>query len=185
MTEARLTNAEGGEPVVRLERQLADPPSVVWRALTEREQLSRWFPCEIAVEGEAWVVGAALLFRFPAEVIDLTLRGEVLAVEAPRLLSFSWGEDILRFELFREGSGTRLVLSDQLPPATAARNAAGWQTCLHRLAGLEPDADAWRDAFSRYAELFAPALGPQQGPPAGHLLDTARAGNRAERGSRQ
>lgn len=177
MTEARLTSAAGGEPVVRLERLLADPPSVVWRALTEREQLNRWFPCEIAVEGGEWVVGAALVFRFPAEVIDLTLHGEVLAVEAPRLLSFSWGGDLLRFELFAEGSGARLVLSNQLPPATAARNAAGWRTCLERLAGLEPDANVWRDDFSRYAELFAPALGPQEGPPTGHVLDSARAGN--------
>jgi hypothetical protein len=33
------------------------------------------------------------------------------------------------------GGGTRLVLIDELPPRIAARNAAGWEVGLERLAG--------------------------------------------------
>src|SRR5207302_1582238 len=79
-----------------------------------------------------------ITFRFPPEVIDLTITGEVLEVQEPHVLSFTWGEETLRFELFEEGEGTRLVLVDELPAHAAARNAAGWDTCLDRLAGLRP-----------------------------------------------
>ena len=164
MTEALLlTNRE--RPAVQLERRLADPPTVIWSALTEREQLRSWFPSDVIVDGGRWEVGAAITFRFPPEVIDLTITGEVLEVQEPHVLSFTWGEETLRFELFEEGEGTRLVLVDELPAHAAARNAAGWDTCLDRLAGLRPPEDAWRPRFERYAAAFEPGLGAQEGPP--------------------
>jgi uncharacterized protein YndB with AHSA1/START domain len=167
MTEALLLT-DRTRPAVRLERRLSDPPPVIWRALTEREQLRSWFPSDVIVDGGRWEVGAAITFPFPPEVIELTLTGEVLEVHEPNVLSFTWGEETLRFELFEEGEGTRLVLVDELPAHAAARNAAGWDTCLDRLAGLRPPEDAWRPRFERYAAAFAPQIGPQEGPPAGH-----------------
>jgi hypothetical protein len=101
-------------------------------------------------------------------VIDLTLTGEVLEVDEPNLLAFTWGEDTLRFELSSEGDGTRLVLIDELPAGAAARNAAGWEQCLDRLEGLEPAPDSWQPRFEHYAAAFAPILGTQEGPPAGY-----------------
>jgi uncharacterized protein YndB with AHSA1/START domain len=165
MTDAMLLT-DRARPAVRLERDLPDPPAVVWRALTERDELRSWFPSDVIVEGGRWEVGASITFPFPPEVIDMTLTGEVLDVDEPRLLAFTWGEDTLRFELSPQDGGTRLVLIDELPPGAAARNAAGWETCLDRLAGLEPDADAWQPRFEAYAAAFEPALGPQEGPPA-------------------
>ena len=160
MTDARLlTDRE--RPAIRLERHLPDPPDVVWRALTEREQLGAWFPCDVILSGGRWKVGAAITFPFPPEVLDLTLTGEVLEVDEPSVLAFTWGDDRLRFELSPEGDGTRLVLIDELPPDTAARNAAGWEQCLDRLAGIEPEPDGWQPRFERYAATFEPALGPQ------------------------
>jgi uncharacterized protein YndB with AHSA1/START domain len=165
MTDAMLLT-DRARPAVCLERDLPDPPAVVWRALTERDELRSWFPSDVIVEGGRWEVGASITFPFPPEVIDMTLTGEVLDVDEPRLLAFTWGEDTLRFELSPQDGGTRLVLIDELPPGAAARNAAGWETCLDRLAGLEPDADAWQPRFEAYAAAFEPALGPQEGPPA-------------------
>jgi uncharacterized protein YndB with AHSA1/START domain len=160
--------AEGARPAVRLERHLPDPPATVWRAITDREQLRSWFPCDVLVAGGSWEVGAAITFVFPPEVIDLTLTGEVLAVSEPNALAFSWGDEILRFELSPADGGTRLVLVDELPAGLAARNAAGWEVCLDRLAGLKPAGDEWRPLFEAYAAAFEPALGPQEGPPAGY-----------------
>ncbi len=164
MTEATILTSDQ-RPVVRLERRLADPPSVVWQALTGREQLRSWFPCDVIVEGGQWVVGAGISFPFPPEVGDMMLTGEVLAAREPRELSFSWGEEILRFELNAVEDGTQLVLFDELPSSWAARNAAGWEVCLDRLAGSPPDEDAWQPRFDRYSLSFEPALGPQEGPP--------------------
>ncbi len=107
-------------------------------------------------------------------MIELTLTGEVLAVEEPRELAFTWGEETLRFALTPRDGGTRLVLVDELPPGAAARNAAGWETCLDRLAGLEPAANAWKSRFDHYAAAFEPELGPQEGPPAAYKGDEAK-----------
>lgn len=167
MTNATLLTT-GERPAVRLERLLPDPPSVVWQALTDRDQLRAWFPCDVVVEGGHWEVGAAITFPFPPEVIEMTLTGEVLAVDEPNALAFSWGEEILRFELAPEDGGTRLVLVDELPAGSAARNAAGWEVCLDRLAGLDPSPNAWRPRFEAYSAAFEPTLGPQEGPPAGY-----------------
>ena len=98
--------------------------------------------------------------------MDLTLNGEVLEVDEPNLLAFTWGEDTLRFELAPDDDGTRLVRVDELPADAAARNAAGWDNCLDRLAGLEPAHDAWQTKFERYAAAFEPAVGPQERRPA-------------------
>jgi len=171
MTEETL-DTSGPRPAVRLKRHLPDPPSVVWQAITERGQLKSWFPCDVIVEGDRWQVGASITFVFPPEVTDLTLTGTVLAVDEPKLLSYSWGEDeILRFELSPEAGGTRLVLTDQLQAGWAARNAAGWENCLDMLGGLSPERGAWQRHFDTYAAAFEPLIGPQEGPPAGHKSD--------------
>lgn len=167
MTDATLLT-DGARPAVRLERHLPDPPAVVWRALTEREQLRSWFPSDVIVAGGRWEVGAPITFPFPPEVIEMTLTGEVLEVDEPHVLAFSWGEETLRFELAPEDDGTRLVLIDELPASAAARNAAGWDACLDRLAGFDPAPDAWRPRFEVYVTAFEPTLGPQEGPPAGY-----------------
>src|ERR1700739_4967198 len=122
MSHATLS-LEGDRPAVRVERELADPPTVVWRALTAREQLQSWFPCEVVVAEGEWKVGAAIAFIFPPEVIDMTLSGEVLVVEEPSKLAFTWGDEVLRFELVDSNGGTLLALFDELSPSAAARNA--------------------------------------------------------------
>ena len=144
---------------------------MVWQALTDREQLRSWFPCDVIVAKSRWEVGALITFVFPPDVIDMTLTGEVLTVDEPKTLVFTWREEILRFELRPEDGGTRLVLTDELPADAASRNAAGWEMCLDRLAGLEPDSDAWRTHFDGYVAAFEPVLGPREGPPAGHKGD--------------
>jgi uncharacterized protein YndB with AHSA1/START domain len=159
---------DGTRPAVRLERHLADPPAVVWQAITDREQLRSWFPCDVVVADGMWVVGAAITFLFPPEVIDMTLTGEVLAVDEPTALAFTWGEETLTFELSSEGEGTHLVLIDELPADSAARNAAGWEDCLDNLAGQHPEPDAWKQRFAAYSAAFEPTLGHQEGPPAGY-----------------
>ena len=166
MTDPTLLT-RGTRPAVRLVRELPDPPAVVWQALTDREQLRAWFPCDVIVDGGTWRAGAAITFPFPADVVDMTITGEVLEADEPKVLAFTWGDDTLRFELAPTAAGgTQLVLVDELLPSWAARNAAGWDECLDRLAGLVTP-DDWRARFDRYAAQFEPAIGPQEGPPAG------------------
>lgn len=155
----------GARPSVRFERVLSEPPAAVWRALTDPEELKCWFPSEILVG--RWETGAALTFVFPGHD-EYTMGGVVLECDEPRVLAYTWGEETLRFELTpTDTGGTRLVLFDELAPHIAARNAAGWQVCLERLAGRTPAHDAWKPLFAQYTAAFEPVLGPQEGPPAG------------------
>ncbi len=163
MTGTLLT--DGARPAVRLERDLADAPPAVWRALTDRDELRAWFPCDVIVADGRWRVGASITFRFDEH--DMTLTGEVLEVDEPRRLAFTWGDDTLRFELSAHGDGTRLVLIDELPASAAARNAAGWEVCLDRLEGRATD-DEWQPRFETYATEFEPRIGAQEGPPPGY-----------------
>ena len=169
-TKASATLVTGGaRPAVRLERELNEPPQALWRALTQPQGLRSWFPCEIVVE--RWQVGAALSFVFPGHE-QYTMGGTVLACDPPRALAYTWGEETLRFELSATGAGgSRLVLLDELAPGIAARNAAGWDACLDRLAGRDTAPDAWRPRFERYTAAFEPLVGPQEGPPAGYKGD--------------
>jgi len=167
MSEASLTTGGTQGAAIRLERVLPDPPQIVWQALTEREQLKKWFPCDVVVDGERWVPGAGITFPFGPEPDALTIKGEVLEVREPESLAFTWGEETLRFTLTPQGTGTLLVLVDELRPAFAARNAAGWEACLDLLATGTRDKDAWQPWFEHYTAAFSPTLGEQEGPPAG------------------
>jgi uncharacterized protein YndB with AHSA1/START domain len=87
-------------PALRFERRLAHPVDVVWRAITESDELEHWFPSKVEVE--TLRPGAEMTFRFehmPLEGAPTTITGRVTEFEPPRLFAFYWGADHLRFEL--------------------------------------------------------------------------------------
>ena len=160
-------------PRLRFIRHLAHPPQKVWRAVTEPEHLKAWFPDTIVVD--QWAVGAPLHFR-PAAGMGEGFDGEVLAFEPPTTLEFRWGTDVIRLEVAPDGDGTRLTLLDTIDElGKAARDAAGWHTCLdqleHHLDGTTPPwsaSDRWGQVHPSYVE----ELGPEAatiGPPADAL----------------
>jgi hypothetical protein len=88
------------------------------------------------------------------------------------VLEYIWGEASLRWMLHALGDGCRLVFTHTFDdPATAARDAAGWESCLDRLQALllgAPrgfDKKRWQLAFERYVHALTLMAGPQQGPP--------------------
>ena len=161
MTDATLQTTST-RPVLRFERHLADPPESVWRALTQPEELKAWFPSTI--ETAEWKVGASLRFVFDEHTME-PLVGTVLEYDEPHRLAYTWGQETLRFELAPEPGGTLLVLTDELDRAYAARNSAGWEVCLERLAGRSVADNMWKVRFDHYVEAFEPKLGTQEGPP--------------------
>jgi uncharacterized protein YndB with AHSA1/START domain len=164
MNDATVTTGNDGA-TIRLERLLSQSPAEVWRALTDREELNTWFPCDILTA--EWKIGASLRFVFrQGEADDLT--GTVLECDEPNVLSFTWGDETLRFELTALDDGTRLVLTDELAAAWSARNAAGWDVCLERLEDRSIQDDFWRARFSHYVDAFVPVLGPQDDPSESH-----------------
>jgi uncharacterized protein YndB with AHSA1/START domain len=159
---------------LRFVRQLAHTPERVWRALTEPAELEAWFPSTI--DGER-ASGAKLTFRFRNGEAE-TMPGVMLACDPPRLLEFMWGTDQVRFELEPTAQGTQLTLWDTLDAnGKAARDGAGWHTCLAGLLALLDGAGAtadrlvpsWADVHPLYQERFgseASTIGPPEGHPA-------------------
>jgi uncharacterized protein YndB with AHSA1/START domain len=163
MSEATLLKT-GSRPVLRFERHLKQPVETVWRAVTDPDHMRSWFPTRIEIAD--WKVGAELTHHFDEYAID-PLPGTVLEWDPPRRVCFTWGEDTIGFELTGgDDGGTIFVLTEELSAKHAARNAAGWESCLDRLQfGCEKE--EWKPRFDRYVASFAPVLGAQDGPPEG------------------
>jgi uncharacterized protein YndB with AHSA1/START domain len=159
----------GGRAAVRFTRLLAHPPEKVWRALTQDEHLKAWFPTTIDGPREA---GATLEFRF-TDVELPPMQGEIVSWQPPHLLEFTWGEDLLRFELAPYGDGTLLVLTASFDEiGKVARDSTGWHMCLDQL-GRELDGEPatahdderWHQLNRTYAGSFGAdtaTIGPPQ-----------------------
>ncbi len=172
--EGRLVEIDG-RPALRFERRYAHPIERVWRAVTEPDELSSWFPA--AVVGDR-AVGATLRFDDdaqraaahdagePTRADGPELTGRVVVVDPPNVFSFTWGPELLRFELAPDGDGTLLTFTQVLSHrSVAARNGAGWHVCLQELDRLlgEP-ADGPDEGFAVYDDYVA-RIGPAPGVP--------------------
>ena len=153
---------------LRFTRQLPHPLETVWRAITDPDHLAAWFPTTI--EGER-TPGATLHFAFPGGQAP-PFDGEVIAFEPLQRFEFRWGTDVIRLELRSSGEGTVLTLLDTLAErGKAARDAAGWHTCLDALGAAlreqpEPRQEKvdWSEVHGYYVELFGPEAATV-GPP--------------------
>jgi uncharacterized protein YndB with AHSA1/START domain len=155
---------------LRFTRELAQPAEKVWRAVTEPAHLDAWFPQRVVGE---WRVGAPLKFE-ARDGEHPAFHGEVLICEPPSLLEFRWGPDVIRFEIVpnaEPATGCTFRLSDVFGElGKAARDGAGWHTCLdfleHHLAGTAApwtSGERWRQVHPGYVERLGPAaatLGP-------------------------
>ena len=168
MRDGHLEEVDGSWRL-RFTRVLPHAPEKVWRALTEPEHLEAWFPTTI--EGER-AAGASLTFRHRSRELP-AMEGEMLACKAPAVLEFTWGPDTLRLELAPHESGAELTLIDTLAErGKAARDGAGWHTCLDQLAyhldGSEPpwsSRERWGQVHDSYVEDFGPeaaTIGPPE-----------------------
>ena len=158
---------------LRFVRRLPHAPEKVFRALTEAEHLRAWFPTDVVGERRA---GAALEFEF-REGEGPTIEGAMLAYDPPRVVEYQWGNDeTLRFELEADGDGTVLTFVNTFAElGKAARDAAGWHTCLDllelHLADQTPpwgQPQRWKQVHARYVEALgheAATIGPPDSKP--------------------
>jgi uncharacterized protein YndB with AHSA1/START domain len=160
-----------GDPVVTFERTFPHPADAVWAAITDSQQLEKWFPT--TVEFETLAPGSPITFEFTQDHDNQypSMSGEFLEVEPQRRLVFTWGDDKLTFELDPQQSGAACRLSFSVvldSQDKAARDSAGWESCLDMLAltaaGETPPrpmpSDDWRTYYEEYKRQGLPATAP-------------------------
>jgi uncharacterized protein YndB with AHSA1/START domain len=145
-------------------RELRHPPELVWRALTDPEQLSQWAPFD--ADRNLSLVGAAKLSTVGASVPQVS-ETVVKFAEAPKRLEYSWGGNDLRWELEPVDGGTRLTLWHNIERNYITWGAAGWHICFDVLAASlsgEPlgrivGADAMKFDWQRLTVEYQSAFG--------------------------
>lgn len=148
-------------------RELAHPPARVWAALTEPDRLAAWAPFD--AERDLAVPGDTTLHMRDGDA-SVPMAASVLRAEAPRLLEYAWGDDLLRWELAPTSTGTRLTLRHTVDdPSTGPMAAAGWHLCLavadralagdpvDRIVGQEAKHHGWQELHDTYAERLGVA----------------------------
>lgn len=148
-----------GHPALRFERRLAKPAPVVWAALVEPPALRRWLQAEATVEPKP---GGR--FHLILGGGSSRMDGAILRWEPPHVLEYTWPEStagagsVVRFEVFDEGPGSRLVLTHILPEGgDLADFASGWHwhlDALERTLGgeaVEFDRPRWAALKRAYA----------------------------------
>jgi len=161
-----------GRTALRFERRYPHPPERIWRALTDPDEMSNWHPSPARFEPRP---GGTVEY-LPHKGKPMFPTGEVIEFEPPRLLSHTWGDDRLRWEIAPQNDGCVLVLTHTFDDHfKAARDAAGWHLCLDSLAAeLEGREDGagdeedmiptgWRELNSAYEKRFG--IPPEKATP--------------------
>jgi uncharacterized protein YndB with AHSA1/START domain len=178
-----MTTADGvietradGETVIHFERRLSHPPDRVWDAITDPDQVIRWWG-ELDADLQH---GGNFTLRWlnqDEEGRSSGWRGTLTEFDPPRVLETSgtWGSEkegwgahnaTLRFELTPDGDGTVLRFTntlDAMPDDYRTKTLAGWHWHLDTLAGVldgAPDrslteVEGWAPIHELYEEEYA------------------------------
>lgn len=128
---ARIQKVENGYSAI-FERNLRHSIEDVWSYLTDNEKLPKWFP-ELSVSDLR--EGGYIKFDMGNGNFE---KMEILDIKMQSVLEYTWGEDIVRFELLKEPGGCLLVLHEKIRKITehTPRDLAGWHVCLDVIQAL-------------------------------------------------
>jgi uncharacterized protein YndB with AHSA1/START domain len=133
---------DGDRVGLRFIRRYPHPIERVWRAITESDQLRFWMPCDIVGERRT---GAPISLPFwPGHVEkyaieEPALSGEIQIWEPPARFGWTWGGDVLLWELAQVAGGTELTFRtwpEDPDLAAAVSTAGGYHLCLAELSLL-------------------------------------------------
>jgi uncharacterized protein YndB with AHSA1/START domain len=117
--EVHLTSLAKGEApagVVIVERVFKASPAVVWRALTDKDQMKQWY---FDLKDFKPEVGFEFEFYGGTPEKQYLHRCKILEVEKEKKLAYTWrypdysGTSVVTFELAAEGNSTKLTLTHQ------------------------------------------------------------------------
>jgi uncharacterized protein YndB with AHSA1/START domain len=132
--------------------EIAAAPAAVFRALTDPDELPRWWGRPELYRTHDWKMDLRPGGKWSCQATSAQgggeVRGEIVAVEPPRVLEYSWEpsweqyrRSIVRYTLEKVPGGTRLSLHHRglVSEESARGHAEGWTRVLgwlvERLAG--------------------------------------------------
>jgi uncharacterized protein YndB with AHSA1/START domain len=143
---------------VSREIEIAATPETVWEFLVDPDKALRWWGRAARID--AWPGGKLRIEVSSGSIAS----GEVLEVDPPRRLVYTWGWELggggpellppgsstVEIELVPSDRGTTLRLLHRGLPGeeSAARHAEGWDHYLGRLAVAAPGGDPGPDPWS-------------------------------------
>ena len=142
---------DGEYATLTFSRRVGHPPEDVWSAITDPEQLKSWYMTRAIIAN-----GKGGSIDFVSGPSKFHVTGRILRWDPPRLLEHEWNveprpelptgeKSVVRWELARDGDGTRITLVHQrLTRRTATGFAPGIHAFLDRLTsqlGGEPIPD--------------------------------------------
>ena len=145
--------------VARYERHLKHSPQKVWASLTENGQLAQWFP-ELRVQE----LRKGGIIKFDMQD-GTSIEMEIIDFDLYSVLEYTWAKDRVRFELYPEPGGCKLLLIETITAITdhTPKDLAGWHVCLDVIAALldgrtlESRKAEWEKWYPKYAEAVAAA----------------------------
>lgn len=140
----------------RFERHLKHSVEKVWASLTENDKLKKWFS-ELQVDDLR--EGGVIKFDMQDGTFE---EMTILELKPYSVLEYTWGEDQVRFELYPDSQGCRLVLIEKINKLTdhTPKDLAGWHVCLDVIQALLDDAgelsrkEEWETQYEEYAKIF-------------------------------
>ncbi|QQZ09683.1 SRPBCC family protein [Heyndrickxia vini] len=141
--------------VAKFERQLQHPVEKVWAMLTDNQKLSKWFS-ELRVKDLR--KGGMMLFDMQDGTFE---EMEITEFEMYSILEYTWAEDNVRFELYKEQDGCLLILNETINKMTnhTPKDLAGWHVCLDVISALldgrtiESRKNEWEKWYVKYIQL--------------------------------
>ena len=156
-----------GDAALIFVRRFRHGPTKVWRALTDPREQLQWLPF---VADRMMDSPGPVTLRMTDSAEGQTSTGDIVAVEPQKRLSYSWGDELLIWELKPVGTGTELTLTHRTKsPESMSSFAAGWHICLDvaerfmdgrpvgRIVGNEAFDYGWAKLNADYQEELAAA----------------------------
>jgi uncharacterized protein YndB with AHSA1/START domain len=163
IADGQLQTGDDGTAVIRFERRLAHPIERVWAALTEPEQMIKWWgrgDIDLVEGGRFTVTWQNTDDEGNRAVMESTIK----RLDPPRLLETTGGiHGDLRWELEPAGNATILRFSStlELPEQYRTMTIAGWHWHLDALAtildggGVDTvEVTGWEPIHERYVGRY-------------------------------
>ncbi|MBZ5751133.1 SRPBCC family protein [Metabacillus rhizolycopersici] len=142
--------------IARFERHFMHSVEDVWSWLTENKKLTKWFS-ELSVEDLR--EGGMIKFDMQDGTFE---EMAIIELKTNSILEYTWGEDSVRFELYQEPEGCRLVFIEKIKVITphTPKDLAGWHVCLDVINALidgkkiDSRQDEWKKWYEKYKAVI-------------------------------